>query len=207
LTQADPDEELDTPQVAIEALRSRRIVTRETPGREGGPTRSLLAVPLNGRDFTHGVMTLGMDGSTRRFDPEDISLARALAHRAVLALDKARLFSEAQRARAAAEQESLVRRAAEERQRFLAEASRVLSSSLDAQEILRNLARLVVPRLADGCLVDFMDAGGAVARVASVHQVIELAELGWELAEQHAPSPDWPVGIPRVLRTGISERL
>src|SRR5690606_31932366 len=206
-TQADPDEELETPQVAIEALRSRRIVTRETPGKDGGPTRSLLAVPLNGRDFTHGVMTLGMDGSTRRFEPEDVSLARALVHRAVLALDKARLYSEAQRARAAAEQESLVRRAAEERQRFLAEASRVLSSSLDAQEILRNLAQLVVPRLADGCVVDQLSAGGRIERVASVHQAPDRAELAWELSEQHPHSLDWPVGIPRVLRTGISERL
>ena len=196
-----------TPPISMQALHSRRIVAREEGAQGPDEPRSLLAVPLIGRDFLHGVMTLAMDDGTRRFDPEDISLARALAHRAVLALDKARLFSEAQRARAAAEQESLVRRAAEERQRFLAEASRVLSSSLDAQEILRNLARLVVPRLSDGCVVDFMEAGQVAERVASVHQAPELAELAWELAEQYPPSPDWPVGIPRVLRTGISERL
>src|SRR5690606_38063819 len=109
--------------------------------------------------------------------------------------------------RAAAEQESLVRRAAEERQRFLAEASRVLSSSLDAQELLRNLAQVVAPRLADGCVVHQLSAGGRIERVASVHQAPDRAELAWELSEQHPHSLDWPVGIPRVLRTGISERL
>ena len=40
-----------------------------------------------------------------------------------------------------------------ERQRFLAEASHLLSSTLDFTEILQHLARLAVPRIADWCAI------------------------------------------------------
>ena len=56
------------------------------------------------------------------------------------------------------------RRAAE----LLAEASRVLNASLDAATAVAQLSRLVVPRVADCCVVDLFDAGGAV-RAAATH--------------------------------------
>src|SRR5678815_2722399 len=45
------------------------------------------------------------------------------------------------------------RRRSHETQRFLAEAGETLASSLGADETLRNVARLAVPRLADACIV------------------------------------------------------
>ncbi|HEX8687558.1 MAG TPA: PAS domain S-box protein, partial [Pyrinomonadaceae bacterium] len=62
-----------------------------------------------------------------------------------------------------------VRKAAEERLRFLAEASRVLGSSLDYETTLEGLARLAVAALADYCLVDLVDDDGRVRRVAVAH--------------------------------------
>ncbi|HEX6913396.1 MAG TPA: hybrid sensor histidine kinase/response regulator [Longimicrobium sp.] len=61
-------------------------------------------------------------------------------------------------------QQRQARQAAE----LLAEASRVLNASLDAATAVAQLARLVVPRLADCCVVDLFDAGGAV-RAAATH--------------------------------------
>ncbi|HST59442.1 MAG TPA: ATP-binding protein [Longimicrobium sp.] len=61
-------------------------------------------------------------------------------------------------------QQRLARQAAE----LLAEASRVLNASLDAATAVAQLARLVVPRLAECCVVDLLDAGGAV-RAAATH--------------------------------------
>jgi signal transduction histidine kinase/DNA-binding NarL/FixJ family response regulator len=61
-------------------------------------------------------------------------------------------------------QQRLARQAAE----LLAEASRVLNASLDAATAVSQLARLVVPRLAECCAVDLLDAGGAV-RAAATH--------------------------------------
>ena len=56
------------------------------------------------------------------------------------------------------------------RQAFLAEASALLISSFDADTILRNLARMAVPHVADCCLVDLVaDGHDAVRRVAFAH--------------------------------------
>jgi signal transduction histidine kinase/DNA-binding NarL/FixJ family response regulator len=59
-------------------------------------------------------------------------------------------------------------RHAREAAELLAEASRVLNASLDAATAVAQLARLVVPRLAECCAVDLFDAGGAV-RAAATH--------------------------------------
>ena len=58
----------------------------------------------------------------------------------------------------AREQAARVRAEAEEgRTSFLAEAGRVLSSSLDYETTLRNFAHLAVPRVADWCAIDVLD--------------------------------------------------
>ncbi len=60
-------------------------------------------------------------------------------------------------------------RDAERRARFLAEAMELLSSSLDVHRVLRDLAKLIVPRFADICAVDLLGADGAPQRVDTVH--------------------------------------
>jgi PAS domain S-box-containing protein len=52
---------------------------------------------------------------------------------------------------------------------FLAEATRVLTSSLDVDANLARLARLTVPLLADGCVVDLVSDDGSIRRVATAH--------------------------------------
>ena len=52
---------------------------------------------------------------------------------------------------------------------FLAAASRRLATSLDYSRTLSELARLVVPRLADFCLVDIVEEDGTIRRVAVAH--------------------------------------
>ncbi len=60
-------------------------------------------------------------------------------------------------------------RDAERRARFLADAGELLSSSLDAQQVLRDLAHLAVPRIAELCAVDLLDTSGTPRRVKVVH--------------------------------------
>ena len=60
-------------------------------------------------------------------------------------------------------------RDAERRARFLAEATELLSSSLDVQHVLRDLARLVVPRIADVCAADLLGPGGMAQRIEVAH--------------------------------------
>jgi signal transduction histidine kinase len=68
-------------------------------------------------------------------------------------------------------------REAEQRARFLAEATELLSSTLDAQQVLADLARLAVPRLADLCATDLIATDGTRTRVAVVHAIAGVAQL------------------------------
>jgi signal transduction histidine kinase len=61
---------------------------------------------------------------------------------------------------------AMVRERAEARLRFLAEAGHVLNESLDYDTTLATLADLVVPRLADWCIVDLAEEDGSMRRVA-----------------------------------------
>jgi signal transduction histidine kinase/CheY-like chemotaxis protein len=67
-------------------------------------------------------------------------------------------------------------RAAEQRARFLAEAGELLSVSLDADQILRDLARLTVPRIADVCAVD-IDVRSADERAEEEVKVFHRVEV------------------------------
>ena len=60
-------------------------------------------------------------------------------------------------------------REAERRARFLSEAMELLSSSLDEHRVLRDLARLIVPRIADVCAVDLLCPDGRSQRVEIAH--------------------------------------
>ena len=91
------------------------------------------------------------------------------------------------------------------RQRFLAEAGAMLAASLDYQETLERVARLVVPELADWCAVDVVDDRGGLRRVALAHVDPAKVALGRELNERYPPDLDAPAGMGAVLRSGRSE--
>ncbi|HEX6185584.1 MAG TPA: PAS domain S-box protein [Pyrinomonadaceae bacterium] len=97
------------------------------------------------------------------------------------------------------------RKAAEERLRFLAEASRVLGASLDYETTLEGLANLAVAQLADYCLIDLVDDDGRVRRVAATHRDPALRPLA-ERLRAFPPGPQ-SAGVPRVLRTGQPETI
>src|SRR5919202_6250214 len=65
--------------------------------------KSYIVVPLRARGRTLGVISFALAESTRRYTLEDLALAEDLAYRAALAVDNARLYNEAQQARAVAE--------------------------------------------------------------------------------------------------------
>jgi signal transduction histidine kinase len=96
------------------------------------------------------------------------------------------------------------RRLAEERLRFISEASRVLGSSLDYEDTLQAVARLSVPLLGDYCVLDLLDTSGVVRRVAAVHADPSKEPFLEEL-KQHPPHLDAQSVVARVLRTGVPE--
>lgn len=60
------------------------------------------------------------------------------------------------------------RKQAEEAQRFLTEASTLLAGSLDYETTLASVARLAVPSLADGCVVELLKQDGSAQTLSRV---------------------------------------
>lgn len=54
----------------------------------------------------------------------------------------------------------------EAQQRFLAEATKLLSETLDYKQMLRSLAEIAVPRLGDFCVFDILNVDGKIQRAA-----------------------------------------
>jgi PAS domain S-box-containing protein len=96
------------------------------------------------------------------------------------------------------------RKRAEDTQRFLAEASRVLGSSLDYQTTLKNVSRMAVPFFADWCVVDVIE-GETLNRLSITHVDPEKERIGWESQKRFPPDPNAPTGPYNVCRTGEPE--
>lgn len=105
--------------------------------------------------------------------------------------------------------EQAAREAAEahgKRSTFLAEASRLLASSLDYQTTLRRVAQLAVPTLADWCFIDIIEnnlADGGEPVVAASEPVKEALLL--KLRRRYPLPFNAEEGAARVLQTGEPE--
>lgn len=94
-------------------------------------------------------------------------------------------------------------RLAERRQRFLAEVSRVLATSLDRDAMLASLARAAVGAVADVCTADVLDEDGSLRRVGVAVNDPSLEEQATALKE-YSPFLGRTEGAARVMRTGNS---
>jgi serine phosphatase RsbU (regulator of sigma subunit) len=152
--------------------------------------RSAVVAPLLARERTLGALSVLRLGTGPSYGAEDVTLVLELARRAALAIDNARLFSELHRVQLA--------------ESFMAEASRVLASSMDYGETLKRVTRLVVPQIADWCAVDLLSEGEEIERVAVHHVDPRRLELAKRLDRDYRPTLDEPAGVPEVIRTGSS---
>lgn len=131
------------------------------------------------------------DPEARAFQATDGGMVRSPPE------DRARQLAREQEAREQAE-------AAEHRSQFLAHAAVLLDSSLDYQETLHRLAGLVVPELADWCIIDVLEEEGPPLRVAAGVDD-EKDELLRELEEEFPLDRQSRQPAAEVLRSG--ERL
>ena len=120
----------------------------------GTPTgaEAVAALPLTVAGTTFGCLAVAFPDE-RAFDDEDVAFLGAIADQAAIAVDRARLFE--------------AERTASELLQYLADASAVLTSSLDPAQILEELCQLAVPRLADWAAA-FLPRDGMLERVAAV---------------------------------------
>ena len=161
-----------------EAAGSDLVRSRWAEGRIGGRgLRGLLGVPLVADGDVFGVTYIG-SVRVSDFSPSERRLFAAVAERAASAVDRVRARRQVEQL---LEAEKVGRREAEEageRQRFLAEVSAVLASSLDIQATLGRVVQMAVPRFADWCAVDLVDDEGAVLRHTVAHAE-GGSEAGW----------------------------
>ena len=90
-------------------------------------------------------------------------------------------------------------------QAFLAEASRVLASSLDYQTTLASVAQMAVPNLADWCAVDVIEDDREIRRLAVAHVDPSKVEWAKQLQQRYPQDHNAEYGLPNVLRTGQPE--
>jgi PAS domain S-box-containing protein len=106
----------------------------------------------------------------------------------------------------AAEREQLVDELLEERRRneFLLLAAQVLSEVFDYRDMVKRLAQVAVPVLADLCLIDLTEEDGQIRRMAAWHADPAKRSLTDELRTMYPPDPEGPHPMVEVMRDGRS---
>jgi PAS domain S-box-containing protein len=98
-----------------------------------------------------------------------------------------------------------VARRDELKQRFLAQASKLLASSLDIGVTLEKVAWAAVPELADWCAVDMPDDRGRLRRVATADVEQGRRDRDRLIIGERAREGELPVGPPKIMSTGKAE--
>ncbi|WP_222270769.1 SpoIIE family protein phosphatase [Modestobacter marinus] len=152
--------------------------------------QAVVIVPVSADNRRLGALVLGMDGHTdddlisleepgSELPPADLELLGTLGSQAGQALERARLYEETARQA--------------QRSAFLLDAARLLARATGVTESLDQLAAMVVPRLADICLLDVIDEHG-MNRVVARHgdpgrQSLVDALRAWAPPVRELPAP------------------
>ena len=185
----------DDSSVAGPVAAGEPVVLHDPSDDETGPllrgrgVHTLMAAPLRVGPRTVGVLQTDWL-SPRPLGQDEIDLIGLAAGRIALAVDRAQAYEAEQSARLRLE--------------LLARTSDVLGESLDFRAPLGDLARLIVPHLADWCAIDLVEANGS-HQISVAHSDPAKVELVRELVRRYPADPDAAVGA-SVLHTGLGER-
>ncbi|MGZ8739262.1 MAG: GAF domain-containing protein [Gaiellaceae bacterium] len=177
---------LEAPIVAEDIAETTWLTSEHRRAHAAEGTRSMMALPLRYGERVLGTLVLYYH-EPRTFSEAEKSSASLLANLAAAAIGTAELY-QAQR------------RLAED-QRFVAQASELLASSLDYETTLANLAALAVPHFADWCAIDMIAEDGSIQRLTVAHVDPEKVRWAHDLADRYPPDPHAQYGVPNVIRT------
>jgi PAS domain S-box-containing protein len=183
---------LDAPIVAEDIAETPWLTPEHRSAHAAEGTRSMMALALRYGERVLGTLAFYYR-EPRRFSEAEKSSASLLANLAAAAIGIAELY------------QAQLRLA--EDQRFVAEASELLASSLDYETTLANLATLAVPRFADWCAIDMVGNDGSIKRLTVAHVDPEKVAWAHDLAERYPPDPHALYGVPNVIRTQEPELL
>lgn len=151
--------------------------------------RGMLVAPLSLHDGRGGTLTFYWH-TVHPLDQTDLDYAEALANLAAAALNQNELHLQNQREK--------------QRLAFLAEASAVLASSLEYETTLNRVAQLVVPEIADWCIVHIVE-NGTPTRIVVAHADPAMLASAKEYSIRYPEEIRPDRGVGAVLRTGVSE--
>jgi PAS domain S-box-containing protein len=161
------------------------------PPLPGVTTAALLAVPLRAESRVIGTLSISRPRVDRPYSVDDERFLQDLADRAALAVERARLYETERQLR--------------QRAAFLADASAILATDLDSEARLTALSHMVVPILADWCVVDLLGDDGVLHRLAAVHADPSLQPTADELVRRYPTlAVDADHTITRALRSGAA---
>ncbi len=101
---------------------------------------------------------------------------------------------------------AIIRKQTEEEVHFIVEASTILSSSLNYETTLTNLSNLIVPYLADFCVIDLIEEDGSYNRVVINHKDPKLREYFQQL-DKFPPHPKTAHPLLEVTKKGESRMI
>jgi PAS domain S-box-containing protein len=133
--------------------------------------QSWAAIPLKVEGRTVAALGLSFEHANS-FPEADRLFIEAMAEQCAQALERARLYE--------------AERRAQERQRFLAEASAELFRSLDYEVTLQKVSSLAVPRIADWCAIDIIQ-GDTFWMVGVDHPDPTMRELAYDMRRRWPP--------------------
>lgn len=188
-------------------LYVNREVRRLHPGLDLGSYESFGVLDIEGRPVpteriplvraARGETIAGEDYRVQRADGESIVHVKA----APLHLPNGRLDA----AMVVLDDVTELKRS-EQLHQMLARASAELAATLDHRAALQRVAELVVPVLADWCVIELLTDGG-VELVAMAHVDPAELERARALRQRHAPHPHSPFGTKHVAESGRSVLL
>lgn len=173
-------------------FRSRSELAAQFPHLSGTYPEEmrLLVAPLIVGTHRLGVLSLRFLGSGLVDEDSQLSMLNTLAGVTSQALERAVATSAATEAA--------------DKLALLADASVVLASSLDHRAVLQALADVVVPRLADWCVIQLHEDGGLMT-VGITHTDPEKTKWALGLRDRYPTDMAAERGAARVVRTGLSE--
>ncbi|MFB9993149.1 ATP-binding protein [Deinococcus oregonensis] len=192
---------LDRDIPATQAFKQRQALFIETKkqalldypliqGALEGFSGSIVALPLMVQDQLLGVLSLSFNVQ-RLFSSVERLYLLSLASQCAQALQRTTSLQEAQ--------------ILNDRLSFLAEASEILSSSLDLAVTLDSIAELAVPRLADWCAIYLPTPDGLLDPVTVVHQDSAMVDLLRQFISRNPVQIASDNGTARVFVTGVPE--
>ncbi|THF68326.1 GAF domain-containing protein [Deinococcus sp. Arct2-2] len=151
---------------------------------------SIVVLPLVVQDQRLGVLSLSFDAQ-RLFSEVDRLYLLSLASQCAQALQRTTALQEAH--------------ILNDRLAFLAEASEILSGSLDMTVTLNTIAQLAVPRLADWCVISLPTPDGLLVPVTVVHQDPAMVDLLRQFIARNPVEITAENGSGRVFLTNVPE--